>query len=328
MTLRVGIVLVPDVTLLDVAGPAEVFCRVLVEHQLAYETVLISGGGGVMPAFGGVSLANTVTPERAGRLDTLLVAGSDDLPDMSRDPDLLRGVGELAARARRVGSVCTGAFVLAELGLLDGRRATTHWRHAATLARCFPRVRVEPDVLHTRDGQVYTSAGISAGIDLALALVEEDFGADAARRVARELVVFMHRPGGQSQFSAAMRTPLARTSALRQVVDTVLADPGGPHTVGSMARGANLSERHLRRLFVEEVGESPTAWLAGVRVDHACRLLLDGHSVTRTAQLSGFGSDEQLRRAFTSRLGTTPTEYRRRFASTREAPSGTLRARH
>jgi transcriptional regulator GlxA family with amidase domain len=197
--------------------------------------------------------------------------------------------------------------------MLDGRRATTHWRHAAAMARQYPKVQVEPDALHVTDGRYVTSAGISAGIDLTLALVEADLGADVARAVARELVVFMQRPGGQSQFSTAMATPPARTDQLRAIADAVLADPAGDHTLPNLAAAAAVSPRHLTRLFQSEFRTTPARWVERVRLDRAQQLLLDGHSITTTARLSGLGSDETLRRAFARHLGTTPTEYLRRF---------------
>ncbi|WP_316525587.1 GlxA family transcriptional regulator [Kitasatospora brasiliensis] len=203
-----------------------------------------------------------------------------------------------AARARRVASVCSGAFVLAALGQLDGHRATTHWRHAPALARRHPLVRVEPDALHIQDGRYHTSAGISAGIDLALALVEQDYGAEAARAIARELVVFMQRPGGQSQFSTALATPPARSEVLRALTDAVLADPAADHALPTMAASAAVSTRHLTRLFQAELHTTPARWVERVRLDRARQLLLDGHSVTAAARHSGLGSDETLRHAF------------------------------
>jgi len=239
------------------------------------------------------------------------------LAEQPPDGDLLAAAALLAGRAQRVASVCSGAFVLAELGLLDGRRATTHWRHAETFARRYPRVKVEPDALHIRDGRYLTSAGISAGIDLALALVEDDHGADAAREAARELVVFMQRPGGQSQFSTALQTPPARGDLLGRLIASVLADPAADHSLPAMAASAAVSTRHLTRLFQTELNTTPARWVERVRLDRAQQLLLDGHSVTVAARRSGLGSDETLRRAFARHLATTPTEYRRRFATTR-----------
>ena len=317
MIRTVGILVFPDVTLLDVTGPAEVFGRAVdpATGDPAYRVVLVSVDGGPVTAHGGLGFANTVPADQIDRLDTLLVAGGDSLPHGPLDPALLRATSRLAEGAARIGSVCTGAFVLAELGLLDGRKATTHWREASLLARRHPSVTVEPDVLHTRDQTLYTSAGISAGIDLALAMVEDDLGPATARDIARDIVVYMHRPGGQSQFSAALETPIPQTSALRTVMDAVLADPAARLSMADMARMAHLSERHLRRLFLEEVGTTPTSWLERVRLDRARQLLLDGQGVTAAAELSGFGSDEQLRRAFARHLDTTPSEYRQRFST-------------
>lgn len=205
-------------------------------------------------------------------------------------------------------SVCTGAFILAHLGLLDGRRATTHWRNAPELARRYPKVRVQPDTLHVHDGRYLTSAGITAGIDLALSLVEEDLGAPTARRIAQEMVMFMHRPGGQSQFASHIETPTVHHAVLRQVLETVRFAPADEHTVASLARGAAVSPRHLTRLFHDELGITPARWLEQTRLAEAQRLLLDGHTVTAAARRAGFGSDENLRRSFDRRLHITPSE--------------------
>ncbi|MFG2908055.1 GlxA family transcriptional regulator [Kitasatospora sp. NPDC048286] len=318
MRRRVAFLVFDGVTLLDASGPLEVF------HQAGrrghpYETVLVSPAGGTVTASNGVCLAGTTTPQDTeAPLDTLVVAGADHLVTEGPAEPLLAAAGSLARRARRVASVCSGAFVLAALGLLDGRRATTHWRHAPALAQRHPRVRVEPDALHIQDGRYHTSAGISAGIDLALALVEHDHGAEAARAVARELVVFMQRPGGQSQFSTALATPPARSDVLRALTNAVLADPAADHGLPAMAAGAAVSTRHLTRLFQAELHTTPARWVERVRLDRARQLLLDGHSVTAAARYSGLGSDETLRRVFARHLGTTPTEYRNRFASTHD----------
>lgn len=322
--IRVGFVLFDDVTLLDVAGPAEAFTNVarmlpdaVGPARQGYEIVHISADGGPVRSSTGMVIAGTVRPEEAGPIDTLFVPGSEPLGGAAPDPAILATVGRLAGDARRVASVCTGAFVLAELGLLAGRRATTHWRQAGDLARAHPRVRVESDTIHVRDGKYFTSAGITAGIDLALALIEDDHGPDVAREVARELVVFLHRPGGQAQFAPLHASTADEHPVLGPVMARVLADPAGGHSVGSMASEAAVSARHLNRVFVQQVGATPARWLEGVRVDVACRHILAGRSVTRSAQLSGFGSDETLRRAFARQLGTTPSEYRARFASAR-----------
>ncbi|MFJ9627143.1 GlxA family transcriptional regulator [Streptomyces sp. NPDC101175] len=313
---RVGFVVFDGVTMLDVSGPAEVL------HQSGklghpYEVVLVSPRGGPVTTANGLTLTGTVTAADAGPVHTMVVAGGDLLAQQPPEEALLSTTRALTDHAARVTSVCTGAFVLAELGLLDGRSATTHWRQAATLARRYPRVRVEPDAIHVRDGRFVTSAGISAGIDLALALVEDDHGAAVARDVARELVVFMQRPGGQSQFSAATTTPPPRTDPLRSLIASVLADPAADHSLPAMAATAAVSTRHLTRLFRTELGTTPARWVERVRLDRAQHLLLEGHSVTSAAHHSGLGTDETLRRAFARHLDTTPTHYRSRFASTR-----------
>jgi transcriptional regulator GlxA family with amidase domain len=320
MTHRVAFLVFDGVTLLDVSGPLEVLIKAG-RPDPRYEPVLVSPRGGDVTTASGVVLARTLAAAEAGPVDTLVVAGADRLAVPPVEEELLAAAAVLAERASRVASVCTGAFVLAELGLLDGRRATTHWRQAEALARRHPRVRVEPDALHVRDGRYLTSAGISAGIDLALALVEDDHGADAAREAARELVVFMQRLGGQSQFSTALMTPPARSDLLRTLTTAVLADPGANHSLPAMAASAAVSTRHLTRLFQTELDTTPARWVERVRLDRARQLLLDGHSVTSAAQRSGLGSDETLRRAFARHLGTTPTEYRRRFATTHPQPS-------
>ncbi|MEV0598466.1 GlxA family transcriptional regulator [Streptomyces sp. NPDC050315] len=314
MTHRVGFVVFDGVTMLDVSGPAEVL------HQAGrlghhYDLILISAHGGKVTTSTGMPLSGTVTAAEAGEIDTVLVAGGDRLAEQPVDAGLLATIRTAAARATRVASVCTGAFALADLGLLDGRRATTHWRHADTLARRHPQIRVEPDAIHVRDGRYITSAGVSAGIDLTLALVEDDHGADTARRIARELVVFLQRPGGQSQFSTAT-TPPARNKLLHTLINSVLADPAADHGLPSMARAAAVSPRHLTRLFHTELGTTPARWVERVRLDRAQQLLLDGQSVTSAARHSGFGSDETLRRVFDRHLGITPTAYRQRFATT------------
>ncbi|MGW1179080.1 GlxA family transcriptional regulator [Kitasatospora sp. NPDC002543] len=321
MTSRVAFLVFDGMTLLDVSGPLEVF------HQAGrlghpYGTVLVSPEGGTVTASNGVTLADTAAPRDAGGiLDTLVVAGADHLAAEGPDEPLLAAARGLAKRALRVTSVCSGAFVLAALGLLDDRRVTTHWRHAPTLALRHPRVRVEPDALHIHDGRYHTSAGITAGIDLALALVELDHGAEAARAIARELVVFMQRPGGQSQFSTALATPPARSDLLRTLTDAVLADPAADHSLPAMAAAAAVSTRHLTRLFQAELHSTPARWVERVRLDRARQLLLDGHGVTAAARHSGLGSDETLRRVFARHLGTTPTEYRNRFTTTHD-PAG------
>lgn len=312
---RVALVVFDGMTMLDASGPLEVFHHADPANE-HYDVVIVSPAGGTVVSSSGMALAGTVAADDVAPVHTVLVAGGPSLATGHRDVALLDAVTHLANGAERVASVCTGAFVLAELGFLDERRATTHWRHAHTLARRYPRVQVEPDVIHIRDGSYVTSAGISAGIDLALALVEADLGVDTARETARELVMFMQRPGGQTQFSSALSTPPARTPQLRSLMDAILADPAAVHTVATMAATAGVSPRHLHRMFRAEVGTSPSHWLEQVRVDAARALILEGHTLSRVAQLCGLGSDETLRRAFIRHLGTTPSNYRERFSTT------------
>lgn len=311
---RVGLVVFDGVTMLDVGGPAEAL-HLAGRSGGSYTVDFISPHGGTVATSSGMAIARTVAAPAAGPVDTLVVAGAEHLAGPAVDPDLLTAVEALAGSARRVAAVCTGAFVLAELGLLDGRRATTHWRHASALARRYPAIHVDPDVIQLRDGRFLTSAGITAGIDLSLALIEDDLGAEAARSTARELVVFLQRPGGQSQFAAAPM-PATPDPVLRPVIDAVLADPAGEHSAPALAARAAVSPRHLSRLFDRELGMSPTRWVESVRLERAQHLLLEGASVTRAAQRSGFGSDETLRRVFARHLRTTPSEYRDRFRTT------------
>ncbi|MFD0364275.1 GlxA family transcriptional regulator [Nocardia sp. GCM10030253] len=299
---------------LDITGPLEVFATAR-DLGAAYRwSVCSADGADVTTATGRLAVDGRI--DTAVPVDTVVVPGSADLPRDRIPGSLLTSVAELAPRVRRVASVCTGAFALAEAGLLDGRRATTHWRHAAALDRRYPAVRVEPDAIHVRDGHLLTSAGVTAGIDLALAMVEEDAGAALAREVARDLVVFMQRPGGQSQFSASLRVPPVRHDPLRAVVDGIAADASADHSVPALAARSGLSVRHLTRLFHDQLGATPAVYVESVRVEAAQALLAEGATVTDAASRSGFGSDESLRRAFGRRLGITPSAYRARFRTT------------
>jgi transcriptional regulator GlxA family with amidase domain len=222
-----------------------------------------------------------------------------------------------AASAGRVASICTGAFVLAAAGVLDGKRATTHWQVAHELAVRCPTCRVEPDAIYVRDGTTYTSAGVTAGIDLALALVEEDHGPDLTRDVARALVVYMQRAGGQSQFSAPLQGPPPRSPALRRITDVVTANPRGDHSLGELANHLNVSTRHLTRLFHDELSTTPARYVENIRFDLARALLDQGHTASQAATLAGFPSYESMRRVFARKLSITPAAYQRRFGTTR-----------
>ncbi len=247
-----------------------------------------------------------------------MVAGGDGVQGLLADGPAIATVAghlrRLAPTARRVTSVCTGAFLLAEAGLLDGRRATTHWSRCAQLADRFPAVTVEPDPIFTRDGNVFTSAGVTAGMDLALALVEDDLGREAALTIARWLVLFLHRPGNQAQFSAQLSGQLADRDEVRSLQQTIVEHPGADCTVEALARRAAMSPRHLARVFAEEVGTTPARYVEQVRLEAARRRLEESADpVEAIATTCGFGTSETMRRAFIRALGVPPAEYRRRF---------------
>jgi transcriptional regulator GlxA family with amidase domain len=246
-------------------------------------------------------------------LDTLLVAGGEGVDAAAADPELVAWVRRRANRARRVASVCTGAFLLAAAGLLDGRRAATHWKYCAKLAQRFPAVHVEPDPIFVCDGPVWTSAGVTAGIDLALALVEEDLGRSLALAVARYLVVFLKRPGGQAQFSAALALQTAedKFGGLHAWINEHLADD---LSLSVLADQAGMSERSFSRHYVQATGQTPARAIERLRVEAARRLLSESRSpVKRVAQRCGFGSEETMRRSFLRLLAVTPQDYRSRF---------------
>ncbi|MFI5893848.1 GlxA family transcriptional regulator [Actinoplanes sp. NPDC051513] len=279
--------------------------------------IVSTSGAGVVTS-SRVRLGADATPESLPRrLGTLVVPGRSDWRAAVRDQPVLTAVAELASRARRVASVCAGAFLLAEAGLLDGRRATTHWQLAGDLARAYPKVTVDSDPVFARDGAVITSAGVTAGIDLALALVEEDHGAGLAREVARHLVVFLARPAGQSQFSARLSVREADHPVLRAAMDAVTTDPAADHATERLASRAGVSPRRLTRLFRAHTGLSPGEYVESIRVEATQVLLESGlDSVESVAATAGFGSGETMRRAFHQRLGVSPSTYRARFRST------------
>jgi transcriptional regulator GlxA family with amidase domain len=311
-THRVTALVFDGMKLLDLAGPWEVFAEAG-KFGTPYRLEVRSVDGRDVTSSTGLRVPVDGPADAATDVGTALIVGGDLLPVTPMAPGLTAAAARLSRRAARTASICTGAFVLAAAGLLDGRRATTHWRHAGLLAAAYPRVEVTPDAIFVRDGDILTSAGVSAGIDLALAMVESDQGEDVARAVAQSLVVFLQRPGDQSQFSPSLALPRPRTTTLRDVTDAVVADPAGEHSVAALAARAHVSARHLSRLFRDELGVSPAKYVESVRVDAAIRLLHAGHSVTAAAGRSGIGSPETLRRMFVTRLGVSPRTYRQRF---------------
>jgi transcriptional regulator GlxA family with amidase domain len=314
---NVVVVVYDGMSVLDLAGPVEVLAGATGGEHGGYRVRVCSVGGGPVRASAVIGLDSDDLRLVAGPVDLLLVVGGPGYVRAAGDEVLLAELRRVSALAARTASVCTGALVLAAAGLLDGRRATTHWNHCAELAAAHPSVRVVPDAIFVDDGDVLTSAGVTAGVDLALALVERDLGADVARTVARWMVVFLQRSGGQSQFSVRASTPTVRTSVLRDLLDAVTADPAAPWTVATMAARATMSERHLARLFPAEVGTSPGRFVERIRVEAATELLMGGDDCLPTvAHRCGFRSDETMRRAFLRVLGVPPGAYRTRFRTT------------
>lgn len=311
----VVVVVFDGVKLLDVAGPAEVFAEAN-RFGASYRLVMASVDGADVTTSIGTHFAVTTRIDDVEFADTAVVSGGDELVGRPIDPELVDAVRRLQSRSHRMASICTGSFILARAGLLAGRRATTHWRHARLLARAYPDVMVEPDAIFVRDDCVYTSAGVSAGIDLALALVEHDHGADLVREVARSLVVFLRRAGGQSQFSAAVEAKPPTRSVLRVIADAIAANPAADHSVKALASQASLSTRQLTRLFQTELGTTPARYAEAMRIDAARAALDAGSLVADAARTAGFGSPETLRRVFVREFGISPKAYRDRFTST------------
>jgi transcriptional regulator GlxA family with amidase domain len=315
MARRVVVVVFDRVQSLDVAGPVEVFSTANRESGKAHYSIeIVAARGTTVTATSGLRLGvdRTIRNVR-GPIDTLLVAGGDGTTDAMRDAALVAG---LAQRSRRVASVCTGAFVLAEAGVLDGRRATTHWRFCDALAQQYPAVTVEPDPIFVRDGNVITSAGVTAGMDLALALVEDDLGRELSLAVARRLVVFLRRPGSQSQFSAQLTGQLAQRDPLRDAQQLIAEHPDADLSVPALARHVGMSERNFARCFRDEVGMTPARFVEQARVETARRLLEETtEGVDAIARRAGFGTSETMRRVFLRTVRTSPNDYRRRFAA-------------
>ena len=314
----------PGANAIDVHGPLEVFAcaaRFLGEARPAaapaYRVEVAARRSGVFASQSGVALVATrALSELRGRFDTLIVAGGRGAFEALRDHELIAWLRRAAARSRRVASVCTGSFVLAETGLLDGRHATTHWNTCGLLARRYPKLRVEADPIFVRDGRFYTSAGVTAGMDLALALVEEDHGRELALAVARNLVLFLKRPGGQAQFSAQLAQQLAEREPLRELQGFIAEHPAADLSVPALARRAGMSPRNFARAFRAEIGTTPARFVERVRVEAARRRLQERReNLDAIARACGFGSAETLRRAFHRSLKVPPADYRRRFRS-------------
>ncbi|MER5812642.1 DJ-1/PfpI family protein [Streptomyces sp. NPDC002033] len=318
---RVVIAVFPDVDLLDVTGPAEVFALANRETagRAGYEVRLAAPSPGPVVTSAGVRLLADLTFAEVGAaVDTLLVPGAvepgPDGPVARIDATVVEWVRATAPHARRIASVCVGAHLLAAAGLLDGRRATTHWSTAAQLAADHPRVRVDADPIFVRSGRVWTGAGISTCMDLALALVAEDHGEELALAVARQLVMYLRRQGGQSQFSVPLSSPAAARRDIDELRVYVTEHLDADLSAAALAGRMCLSERHFARVFRQETGTSPAAYVEAARVEAARRLLeTTDEPLERIAAATGLGSVETLHRAFRKQINTTPATYRRRF---------------
>jgi transcriptional regulator GlxA family with amidase domain len=307
---------------LDVVGPHEVFAgagraATSLGRPGGYEVTLASRTGAPIRSESGLVLDTSRLPDESERIDTLVLAGGNGVGDASRDEALLTWIRRTAPRCRRVATVCSGAFLGAAAGLLHGRRVTTHWSRARQLAEEHPGLAVDPDPIYVRDGKYWSSAGVTAGIDLALALVQEDLGVDVAQTVARWLVMFLHRPGGQTQFASPVWVPRAERSTVRAVQTLVEAAPDGDHRLPALAAAAAMSVRHFTRVFTAEVGESPSRFVERTRLEAARRELEEtSDTLDVVARRCGLGSAETLRRVFQRHLGVAPDAYRRRFRAT------------
>jgi transcriptional regulator GlxA family with amidase domain len=312
----------PGVQALDVVGPFDVFTGATLNlatrerYQDGYDVTLASVGAKPVTTGTGLSFGAESLPDPHGPIDTVIVPGGWGLDEARRDPDLIEWIKTAAGSARRTISVCTGAFLSAEAGLLDGCKATTHWAFADQLAREFPSVTVDPEPIYVQSSRsVWTAAGVTAGIDLALSLVEDDHGTDVAQTVARYLVLYLRRPGRQTQFAAPVWMPRAKRAPIRDVQELIESEPAGAHSITDLACRAAMSPRHFTRVFTDEVGEAPGAYVERIRTDAARRQLEEtDDTVMSIAARCGFGSAETMRRNFVRRLGVSPDRYRKTFA--------------
>jgi len=322
-TRRIVFVSGPNVEILDLVGPLQVFARASDMYKRAspgsppiysVEVVSISTGRSLVANCGVRVTADRTFREVRGKIDTLLVAGGDAIEQNEINPQAVRWLKRISPRIRRVGSVCTGAMLLARAGLLDGRRATTHWNWCQTLIKRAPRARIERDPIFVRDENVYTSAGVTAGMDLALALVEEDHGSLLALQVARNLVLYLRRPGGQSQFSAALSLQLTDRKPLLELEAWVLDNLQKPLTVPLLAQRVAMSPRNFARVFTKEMKTTPAKFVERLRVEAARRRLEESHnSMEMIADECGFGNVNSMRNVFQRSLKIAPGQYRRHF---------------
>ncbi|HET6736452.1 GlxA family transcriptional regulator [Mycobacterium sp.] len=312
----------PGVQALDLVGPSDVFTSATLYLQSrgrgdeGYAVSVVSQNGEPATSGTGLALVAQPLPDPRRPIDTLILPGGMGVDAARQDPDIIGWIQIVAENARRVVSVCNGAFLAAQAGLLDGCPATTHWAAADGLAHEFPSIAVDPEPIFLRSSsKVWTAAGVTAGIDLALSLVEDDYGTDAAQTIARWLVMYLRRPGGQTQFAAPVWMPRAKRAPIRDVQEAIETEPGGAHSIPELARRAAMSPRHFTRVFTDEVGEAPGAYVERIRTEAARRQLEEtDDTVTVIASRCGFGTAETLRRNFVRRLGVSPDQYRKTFA--------------
>jgi transcriptional regulator GlxA family with amidase domain len=319
MARKVVIAGFPGVQALDVVGPHDVFTGAALLTGGGYDVVVASVGGRPVTTPSGLAFVAAPLPEPGNpreKIDTVVLPGGGGVDAARSDAELIGWIKAVAGTARRVVTVCTGAFLAAEAGLLDGRRVTTHWAFADRLAREFPAIDVDADPIFVRSSDaVWTAAGVTAGIDLALSLVEDDHGTEVAQTVARWLVLYLRRPGGQTQFAAPVWMPRAKRNSIRAVQEAIEAEPGGEHSVDELARRAAMSPRHFTRVFTAEVGEAPGQYVERIRTEAARRQLEEtDDTVVAIATRCGFGTAETMRRNFLRRVGIPPDQYRKAFA--------------
>lgn len=316
MTRKVVIVGFAGVQALDVVGPHDVFTTASLLTGGSYDVVMASADGAPVTTSTGLRFVADPLPDPREPVDTVVLPGGGGVDAARANPELMDWIKAVSGNARRVVSVCTGAFLAAESGLLDGCRATTHWAFAERLANEFPTIEVDPDPIFVRSSdRVWTAAGVTAGIDLALSLVEDDHGTEIAQTAARWLVLYLRRPGGQTQFAAPVWMPRAKRAPIREVQEAIEAEPGHPHTIGDLARRAAMSPRHFTRVFTDEVGEAPGHYVERIRTEAARRQLEEtDDTVVAIASRCGFGTAETMRRNFLRRVGISPDQYRKAFA--------------
>jgi transcriptional regulator GlxA family with amidase domain len=316
MARKVVIVGFSGVQALDVVGPHDVFTTASLLTGGGYDVAVASADGQQVTTASGLAFGSVPLPDPSDSLDTVVLPGGGGVEDARTDNELITWIKAVAGSTRRIVTVCTGAFLAAEAGLLDGCRVTTHWAFAGRLAREFPAVDVDPDPIFVRSSDaVWTAAGVTAGIDLALSLVEDDHGTEVAQTVARLLVLYLRRPGGQTQFAAPVWMPRAKRTSIREVQDAIEAEPGGLHSIGELARRATMSPRHFTRVFTDEVGEAPGHYVERIRTEAARRQMEEtDDTVVAIAARCGFGTAETMRRNFIRRVGVSPDQYRKAFA--------------